>query len=1113
MRTKFATCITGVGGLVFQACCAAGNVAPDSENLVSAFVANVRKGTSKDVGVTPDMRAEIGRLRAVFIHKKGYFPAEIYYDSKNDGNFNREPNLCLKPDLKIDGVSVCSDKIPETDFNIVAITPAVILIRVNSRITVGGKNNGTLCRTYCLHADGEMYCNYSASFAVCPQSVSLELDKSTYGILNRNQEFVLFGKGSRKIGVYWDKKFTGQLATVDDTLADRIRFVCKKSKNISLNFVLSPGVGPGSEKNVRERTYQYRHPLTPGTNGSFLGYDPGTGIYEFRPAREKTEIAFPPDGQTRNITVRIKDFEKSAAVVISGPDGESVQPGLLKTEDDFSCLFSWTSVPGKSAVFAVSQDTAGIYLAYCGNNMYKLYKSGNPEYFMRINFMDSPYFAQFSQAQHPLSFNLKKYNSSASAVIQAFLTCPNFNYGFLPQYYIEYPEKVVIRRNAPDKIGFYVRATDFSRSLRSESDMTVPVQKLSDQVRVDLNNKLTVLKKYGSGRGFEYENIMPCTLTRYSGGIYDRVSFVNADGTFTAYESSTEQVNCYDFNPFHDGYPQGNFFGGKFILYSDYQCSSPELQRGNILILDKVQDPPKDYQAEIGICHSVNDTHYLIKTDKPNTPGTVYEGRLSIYVFGDNSLSYKDFSFLSEADYGSNVDFTGDKCGFTLRKEKGEFRCIKNPANVFAVRDSQGNRIETFKCDNNSLYIWHPGKINVIYGNPGHYRQFLQSDGTLSAKIGIPGDVSYIVCDGHSYPLDICSDLPSGAEFIKNADGFTYICGKKHFRFIETAKAVPYDEKGKYLSPCSQESFRNTPDILSIETPEGRPVRKFVCTGKGIYIWNDGPIKVRKGKPECYVQYWRLSDGTVSPRIGIPEDKIIVRNDYGESILTKIVLPDKWTGKKTPVIYWPAYPAVWEPDQVHIYDVSNPDKIEMVPYTYIRWGKGIEFRAEKSHKYEIFGHQPYPCPPQLVSPVGNIEVFRSDPPLYWNIPKDYNNDKLHFKLVISASSDFAGPIVYESKNDPAGFVQGYIEKGRTGVNGMLFMRPHCTYWSQEERGFPIPREGAYQGLGVMSFTKLKLNPGTYWWRVAAWDGRGYGEFSKPGKFIVKAGEKVEKEKK
>ena len=114
-----------------------------------------------------------------------------------------------------------------------------------------------------------------------------------------------------------------------------------------------------------------------------------------------------------------------------------------------------------------------------------------------------------------------------------------------------------------------------------------------------------------------------------------------------------------------------------------------------------------------------------------------------------------------------------------------------------------------------------------------------------------------------------------------------------------------------------------------------------------------------------------------------------------------------------------------------------------------------------------------PLAPVLTSPVNNSFINKTIPQLTWQISVDENGDPLHFKVEVDQDSSWSDiDYVVESKND---------------VNGFL----------------PIPPVS--QGSGSISYTiQSPLSERTWCWRVSAWDGLAFSNYSESWCFTIDA---------
>ncbi len=105
-----------------------------------------------------------------------------------------------------------------------------------------------------------------------------------------------------------------------------------------------------------------------------------------------------------------------------------------------------------------------------------------------------------------------------------------------------------------------------------------------------------------------------------------------------------------------------------------------------------------------------------------------------------------------------------------------------------------------------------------------------------------------------------------------------------------------------------------------------------------------------------------------------------------------------------------------------------------------------------------------PGSPTLISPADDSYINNVAPQLKWHVPIDDNGDLLHFTVELDKDGNWDNiDHVIDSKNDLAGFS-------------------------------PIPP--VVQGSGLISYTaQASLSEGDWFWRVSAWDGLAYGEYS------------------
>jgi|GEM_PF-3575104 len=115
-----------------------------------------------------------------------------------------------------------------------------------------------------------------------------------------------------------------------------------------------------------------------------------------------------------------------------------------------------------------------------------------------------------------------------------------------------------------------------------------------------------------------------------------------------------------------------------------------------------------------------------------------------------------------------------------------------------------------------------------------------------------------------------------------------------------------------------------------------------------------------------------------------------------------------------------------------------------------------------------------PEKPSLVSPLENATVTDTTPTLKWNNSVDANNDKLHYKVQIADDANFTANLKT-------------FESSKSSDKSMFSGNPPYT-----------------SGSGEVDFTfaSALTNNKLYFWRVAAKDAEGYGNFSDARNFTL-----------
>ncbi|MBN2088883.1 VCBS repeat-containing protein [candidate division KSB1 bacterium] len=112
-----------------------------------------------------------------------------------------------------------------------------------------------------------------------------------------------------------------------------------------------------------------------------------------------------------------------------------------------------------------------------------------------------------------------------------------------------------------------------------------------------------------------------------------------------------------------------------------------------------------------------------------------------------------------------------------------------------------------------------------------------------------------------------------------------------------------------------------------------------------------------------------------------------------------------------------------------------------------------------------------PEAPVLLSPVNGLFIDLARESFTWEVPADFENNRLHFKIEFSRDSLFTQPVLsFESKTELTGFsIQDAVPADSGNVKFKL---------------------------------ADSLPDGAFWWRVSAWDGWIYGTPSLPFKFLL-----------
>ncbi|MBN2092640.1 Ig-like domain-containing protein [candidate division KSB1 bacterium] len=190
---------------------------------------------------------------------------------------------------------------------------------------------------------------------------------------------------------------------------------------------------------------------------------------------------------------------------------------------------------------------------------------------------------------------------------------------------------------------------------------------------------------------------------------------------------------------------------------------------------------------------------------------------------------------------------------------------------------------------------------------------------------------------------------------------------------------------------------------------------------------------------------------------------------------------DYRTAWKDPDIYAQLYQSSGNPVGIN-YRVNKDIGYNLQGFPHVKFSKGHIYHAWVDSRvagqgYDIFARidlsNSAPYSPSLTLPANNSFIFDNTPTLNFLIPKDDENDKLHFKVEISNSDNFSNQISgspFESKLNSTGF---------------------------------SPTPPVNPGTGNMSYTvQSPLIDGTYYWRVSATDDYSYGQASATFSYIL-----------
>ncbi|MEW6558205.1 MAG: hypothetical protein AB1349_12800, partial [Elusimicrobiota bacterium] len=163
---------------------------------------------------------------------------------------------------------------------------------------------------------------------------------------------------------------------------------------------------------------------------------------------------------------------------------------------------------------------------------------------------------------------------------------------------------------------------------------------------------------------------------------------------------------------------------------------------------------------------------------------------------------------------------------------------------------------------------------------------------------------------------------------------------------------------------------------------------------------------------------------------------------------------------------------IWNIERVDITGVVGLyTSVALDSYNYAHISYFDYTNGDLKYARQIPINQP-PNPPSLVLPANGVWTNAQLTPV-WNVPSDADGDDLHFKVELSSVSDFSVKEVFESNVSTKGF---------------------------------SPSPPVVQGTGQCSYTiqpeTFLSDSTTYYWKVAAYDGTVYGDYSETRSFVV-----------
>lgn len=277
----------------------------------------------------------------------------------------------------------------------------------------------------------------------------------------------------------------------------------------------------------------------------------------------------------------------------------------------------------------------------------------------------------------------------------------------------------------------------------------------------------------------------------------------------------------------------------------------------------------------------------------------------------------------------------------------------------------------------------------------------------------------------------------------------------------------------------------------------GRANRNWLING--VYFDTDLNVDFLGNESSIQPVAGMISGGNIWQDYESPSDKIDFKQIFGADADNCIVYAfvyvnssenmntNLWIGVDDGIKVWVNGQVVFSEDQgggyvfpEHRIPISLNQGSNAILCKILNYSGDFEFRLNTSDndgdtplaiEYTTIPLNHAPATPDLLSPVDHEMVTTTRPILSWTVPSDEDGDSLHFVVHISSDSLFLANVqIYNSGQNNSGFS-------------------------------PLPP--VPEGTGTISYSiQSPLQEGDFWWRVAAWDGNSYGDFTVPFHFTI-----------